>query len=70
MKKKNSVLQTGLKWKIGLEINLGMGVALAQSFFSDIAHSVQTAEVCKEMECPKLIFPTNYSLEILTTLFY
>lgn len=53
-----------------LNTDLGMGVPLAQGFFSDIAHSIQTAEVCKEMECPKLIFPTDYSPAILTTVFY
>lgn len=46
-----------------LNTNLGMDVALAQGFFSDIAHSIQAAEVCKEMECPKLIFPTNNLLK-------
>lgn len=50
-----------------LNTNLGMGVALAQGFFSDTGHIIYIAEVCKEMECPKLIFPTNYSPEILTT---
>lgn len=53
-----------------LNTNLGMGVVLAQGFFSAIAHSAQTAEISKEMKCPKLIFPTNYSPEILTTVFY
>lgn len=53
-----------------LNINLGMGAALAQGFFSDIAHSIQAAEFCKEMECPKLIFPTNYLPEIPKTVFY
>lgn len=53
-----------------LNTNLEMGVTFAQGFFSDIAHSIQAAEVCKDTECPKLIFPTNYLPGILTTVFY